>query len=211
MFTLSYTAGLMWRLSTLYIVKEVNHEDVSVMGLATLLFLITFIPSLFVFTYIAKKTEHIYVTILSLIVMIGMSVVVMFMTNAIGFYIANILLGVASAAWGGILFSITSDVMDSVCIDAEQHVESTMIGLRTFFLRMGYLIGGGIIAIIHIMTGYVPGATSQTPSAVFGIRLHAALIPAIFNLVALILLLKFYTLKGDRKRECLETLRAKGL
>ena len=211
MFTISYTAGLMWRLSTLYVVKEVIHEDVSIMGFATLLFLITFIPSLFVFTYIAKKTEHIYVTMLSIIFMIGMSVVVMFMTNAIGFYIANILLGVASAAWGGILFSITSDVMDSVCIDAEQHVESTMIGLRTFFLRMGYLIGGGIIAIIHIMTGYVPGATSQTPSAVFGIRMHAALIPAIFNLVALILLLKFYTLKGDRKRECLETLRAKGL
>ena len=211
MFTLSYTAGLMWRLSTLYVVKEVIHEDVSIMGFATLLFLITFIPSLFVFTYIAKKTEHIYVTMLSIIFMIGMSAVVMIMTNAIGFYIANILLGVASAAWGGILFSITSDVMDSVCIDAEQHVESTMIGLRTFFLRMGYLIGGGIIAIIHIMTGYVPGATSQTPSAVYGIRMHAALIPAIFNLVALILLLKFYTLKGDRKRECLETLRAKGL
>jgi len=143
--------------------------------------------------------------------MVVMGAIVMVMTNALGFYLANFALGVASAAWGGILFSITSDVMDSVCIDAEQHVESTMIGLRTFFLRSGYLIGGGIIAVIHIATGYHPGAATQTPAAQFGIRLHAGLIPLIFNLVALLLLLKFYTLKGDRKRECLETLRAKGL
>ena len=211
MFTLSYTAGLMWRVSTLYIVNDVIQEDISIMGLGTLFFMVGFFPFLFVFTYIAKKTEHIYVTEISLVCMLGMGIIVMVMTNALGYYLANFALGVASAAWGGILFSITSDVMDSVCVDAEQHVESTMIGIRTFFLRSGYLIGGGIIAVIHIATGYHPGATTQTPAAQFGIRLHAGLIPLIFNLVALLLLLKFYTLKGDRKRECLETLRAKGL
>ncbi|MFX0135858.1 MAG: hypothetical protein ACFFDN_19600, partial [Candidatus Hodarchaeota archaeon] len=103
------------------------------------------------------------------------------------------------------------DVMDSVCVDAERHVESTMIGIRTFFLRMSYLIGGGIIALVHILTGYIPGASQQSDSAILGIRLHAGLIPAIMLFVAAFLVIKFYTLKGDRKRECLETLRAKGL
>jgi GPH family glycoside/pentoside/hexuronide:cation symporter len=211
MFTLIEGAGLIGRLSTLYLVKEVIHEDISILGLGTLLFLVFFLPSLFIFSYIAKKTEHIYVSMLAMIFAISQAILIMFITNATGYYFASILSGLASAAWAGILFSITSDVMDSVCIDADQHVESTMIGIRTFFLRTTYLIGGALIAIIHIMTGYVPGATSQSPSAQFGIRLHAGLIPGIMALVALILVLKFYTLKGDRKRECMETLRAKGL
>jgi Na+/melibiose symporter-like transporter len=101
--------------------------------------------------------------------------------------------------------------MDSVCNDAERHVESTIIGIRTFFMRVSYLIGAPIIAAIHIWTGYRPGASEQSPEAIFGIRLHTGLIPAILVFVAAILLIKFYTLKGDRKRECLETLRAKGL
>ncbi len=211
MFTLFITAGLMSRVSTLYFIKEVLHEDIGILAPATLLFMAAFIPSLFIFTYIAKKTEHIYVTIIALILGGITGLLYMVITNAIGYYILRIMVGVASAAWGGILFSITSDVMDSVCIDAEQHVESTMIGIRTFFLRLSYLIGGAIIAAVHIATGYIPGATSQSDAAQFGIRLHTGLIPAIFAFIGVFLLIKFYTLKGDRKRECLETLRAKGL
>jgi Na+/melibiose symporter-like transporter len=171
----------------------------------------TFIPSLFLFTYIAKKTEHIYVLMIAMVFTFIRGMLVMFITDATGYYIVSILGGLGNAAWAGILFSITSDVMDSVTCDAGQHVESTMIGIRTFVLRAAYLVTGAIIAAIHILTGYVPGATSQTELAKFGIRVHAGLIPAILGLIAFILVFKFYTLKGDRKRECLENLRAKGL
>ena len=211
MFTLWITGTFMWQFSQLYIIKEVLNLEITVMAPAMLLFMAFFIPFLFIFTYIAKKTEHIYVSIMAILIVAVDLVLVMFITNTLGFYIVNILFGIGSAAWGGILFSITSDVMDSVCIDAEQHVESTMIGIRTFFLRIAYLAGGGIIAIVHIMTGYIPGATSQSPSAQLGLRLHAGLIPAIMLFVAAILVIKFYDLKGDKKRECLELLRAKGL
>jgi Na+/melibiose symporter-like transporter len=211
MFTLWITGTFMWQFSQLYIIREVLNLEITVMAPAMLLFMAFFIPFLFIFTYIAKKTEHIYVSIMAILIVAVDLVLVMFITNTLGFYIVNILFGIGSAAWGGILFSITSDVMDSVCIDAEQHVESTMIGIRTFFLRIAYLAGGGIIAIVHIMTGYIPGATSQSPSAQLGLRLHAGLIPAIMLFVAAILVIKFYDLKGDKKRECLELLRAKGL
>jgi GPH family glycoside/pentoside/hexuronide:cation symporter len=211
MFTLWITGTFMWQFSQLYIIREVLNLEITVMAPAMLLFMAFFLPFLFIFTYIAKKTEHIYVSIMAILIVAVDLVLVMFITNTLGFYIVNILFGIGSAAWGGILFSITSDVMDSVCIDAEQHVESTMIGIRTFFLRIAYLAGGGIIAIVHIMTGYIPGATSQSPSAQLGLRLHAGLIPAIMLFVAAILVIKFYDLKGDKKRECLELLRAKGL
>ncbi|MFX0135857.1 MAG: MFS transporter [Candidatus Hodarchaeota archaeon] len=211
MFTLWITATLMNRLSTLYLIKDVLNEDITILGPGTLIFMIGFIPFMFVFTYVAKKTEHIYVTIIAVLLLACNLVLLMFITTATQWYIIRFIGGVASAAWGGILFSITSDVMDSVCIDAEQHVESTMIGIRTFFLRISYLIGGAIIAAIHIATGYVPGASQQSDLAILGIRLHTGLIPAIMLFVAGFLLIKFYTLKGDRKRECMETLRAKGL
>ena len=210
-FLIEGMVGVMSRLSTLYLIKEVLNEDISILGPAMLLFLVFFIPSLFLFTYIAKKTEHIYVLMIAMSLSIIRGILIMFITDATGYYIVSILNGISNAAWAGILFSITSDVMDSVTCDAGQHVESTMIGIRTFFLRISYLVVGALIAAIHIMTGYVPGATSQSPSAQFGIRVHAGLIPAIMALIAFILVLKFYTLKGDRKRECLEILRAKGL
>jgi len=173
--------------------------------------MVAFFPSLFIFTYIAKKTEHIHVSMIAMALAIIRGILIMFITDATGYYIASILTGISNAAWAGILFSITSDVMDSVCVDAEQHVESTMIGIRTFFLRMGYAIGAVIIAAVQIATGYVPGAEQQSDLAILGIRVHAGLIPGLMCLISALIVIKFYTLKGDRKRECMETLRAKGL
>ncbi len=210
-FLIEGVAGVISRTSTFYLIKEVLHEDISILGPAMLLFLVFFIPSLFLFTYIVKKTEHIYAMMIAMVLTIIRGILIMFITDAIGYYIASILNGIGIAAWASILFSITSDVMDSVTCDAGQHVESTMIGIRTFFQRIAYLVVGALIAVIHIWTGYVPGAKTQTPLAQFGIRVHAGLIPAIMGLISFIVVLKFYTLKGDRKRECLENLRAMGL
>jgi len=211
MFTLWTTAGVLHRVSILYFIKDVLQEDITVLGPATLGFLLAFVPSIFIFSYIGKKTEHIHITMIALAVFTVTTTLLMFVTDALGFILIRTLVGVTAGAWGSLLFSITSDVMDSVTCDAEQHVESTMIGIRTFFIRLSYLISGAIVAAVHIATGYNAGAETQSDLALLGIRMHAGLIPALMGLAALLLLMKFYSLKGDRKRECLETLRAKGL
>jgi len=211
MFTLWTTAGVLNRVSILYFIRDVLQEDITVLGPATLGMMAAFIPSIFIFSYIAKKTEHIYATMSAFAVLFVVLIAHMFVTNALGFIIIRTLVGITAGAWGGVLFSITADVMDSVTCDAEQHVESTMIGIRTFFIRLSYLISGAIIAVVHIATGYNAGAETQSDLAILGVRMHTGLIPAIMALAGLLLLMKFYSLKGDRKRECMETLRAKGL
>jgi len=57
----------------------------------------------------------------------------------------------------------------------------------------------------------VPGASQQTTTAQWGIRLHAGIFPLIFLLTGAFLMIKFYDLKGDKKTALLESMRQKGL
>ena len=105
----------------------------------------------------------------------------------------------------------TADSNDSVCNTVGRHVESTLVGIRNFFNRIAYIVVGGVIAGIHIATGYVPGASQQTEFAQLGIRLHAGLVPILFLLTAAFLMIKFYDLKGDKRAALMESIHKKGL
>ncbi|MHA1257157.1 MAG: hypothetical protein ACTSPS_16325, partial [Promethearchaeota archaeon] len=70
---------------------------------------------------------------------------------------------------------------------------------------------GIILAGTHILTGYVPGATTQTELAQLGIRIHAGLFSAIFCFIGALLVLKFYDLKGEKREQIMASLREKGL
>ncbi|MHA1526544.1 MAG: MFS transporter, partial [Promethearchaeota archaeon] len=102
-----------------------------------------------------------------------------------------------------------ADTNDEVVNAAGRHVEASLMGIRTFFLRVAYLLTGAIIAGVHIATGYVPGASSQTELALIGIRIHTGGFPALFCLIAGILMVKFYDLKGEKKEALAASLRKK--
>jgi Na+/melibiose symporter-like transporter len=65
--------------------------------------------------------------------------------------------------------------------------------------------------VVHIATGYVPGAATQTDFAIIGIRIHTGLFPSLFVLIAALLMLKFFDLKGEKKEQLAASLREKGL
>jgi Na+/melibiose symporter-like transporter len=135
----------------------------------------------------------------------------MFVTTLTHLIIVYVSFGIVNGAYIAIIFSILADTNDEVVNAAGRHVEATLMGIRNFFLRIAYLITGVIITGIHLATGYVPGASTQSPLAVFGVRVHAGLVPAIFCLIAAILMVKFYDLKGEKKDQLAASLRAKRL
>ena len=210
-FTLQITAGAIWMASTFYYIKDILHEDIAIMTIMGVALFLSVIPSILIFSWVAKKTAHSNVTTIALFIMATAGFITLISTNIAGFLIAHIFMGIAAGAWASVLMSWTSDSMDSVVNAAGRHVEATLIGIRNFFNRIAYILVGVIIAGVHIYTGYVPGASQQTELAQLGIRIHTGGISCLLLLAGGILMLKFYDLKGDKKIAQMASIREKGL
>ncbi len=116
--------------------------------------------------------------------------------------------GMAAACFYIMIQPILSDCYDEVTVITGKHQEASMLGVRNFFFRLAVFVQAMTIAIVHILTSYdiTPGAV-QAPSAVFGVRLHTTLIPAIFCFVGTLVFYAFYDLHGKKKDEIQAKLR----
>jgi Na+/melibiose symporter-like transporter len=120
--------------------------------------------------------------------------------------------GIAGSCYTVMVLPITSDCYDEVTNACERHQEATLFGFRIIFLRIAVILQALLIGGIHIVTGYNqdPNAV-QTSLAVWGIRIHQALIPMIFCFVAGVIMLIGYDLKGEKLYTLKANLRDKGL
>jgi GPH family glycoside/pentoside/hexuronide:cation symporter len=100
-----------------------------------------------------------------------------------------------------------ADVIDDATIKTGKRQQAIYYGYQAFFIRLGYATIAVTIAIVHTLTGFVGGAPSlaqlraksPTPDlALFGIRIHAAIVPAILILVCTLVFWKFYDLTPDK-------------
>ena len=126
--------------------------------------------------------------------------------------IFSILRGIATSCTTFILMPIASDCYDEVTLACERHQEATLHGIRNFFVRSSLLFAAITIGWIHLITGYNQDPNAlQTPLAIWGIRIHRALIPMILCFTACIIVLLFYDLKGEKKITMKSKLREMGL
>jgi GPH family glycoside/pentoside/hexuronide:cation symporter len=132
---------------------------------------------------------------------------IFFVNGLIFFIIALLLFGVGL---GGQWFAdppAMADVLDDVAIRSGKRKDEIYYGYQTFFVRLSLVVQAVVFAIVHTLTGFVEGsidqadlfAKSPTPElALLGIRMHAALIPAILVLVCTLIFWKFYDLTPDK-------------
>jgi len=107
---------------------------------------------------------------------------------------------------------VAADVYDECTISDGKHQEAMYEGIRTFFFRGSIIFQAIVFTIIHILTGYNPDPhATQTPLAIWGLRIQMGLIPALLNLVAFIIMFKWYDLEGEKKLAVKEKLRKMGL
>ena len=107
---------------------------------------------------------------------------------------------------------VSSDVYDEVTVTTGKHQEAMYQGIRTFFDRLSLIFVGIVILVVHILTGYDPDPTAtQTPFAVWGIRIHMALIPMILNFLCFIIMHFKYDLYGEKQKALKPKLRELGL
>jgi GPH family glycoside/pentoside/hexuronide:cation symporter len=120
--------------------------------------------------------------------------------------------GIASSCFMVMVLPVMSDCYDEVTLASGKHQEATLLGIRTIFMRSSIIFQALIIAWIHIITGYNPnpGAT-QTASAIWGIRIHRALIPMILCFFACLVMVLWYDLEGEKKLTMKAKMRELGL
>jgi GPH family glycoside/pentoside/hexuronide:cation symporter len=120
--------------------------------------------------------------------------------------------GIPYAGYTIMITPIVSDCFDDVATATGKRQEATLQGIRTFFFRVAIVVQGVALAAIHIMTGYNPNPrATQTPLAIWGIRVHAGLIPIILMVIASIVVYKWYDLRGEKKAQMLVKLKEMGL
>ena len=126
--------------------------------------------------------------------------------------IFSVLRGITTSCTIYAVIPISADTYDEVTLACGRHQEAILHGIRNFFVRSSLLFAALIIGGIHIATGYNQDPSAiQTPLAIWGIRIHRALIPMILCFTACILFLLFYDLKGEKKLTLKSKLRELGL
>jgi len=209
--TLHQCARLLRIASELYMIKDVLNLDMTAIALLSFIFLICFIPSMILSSFIVKKIGHANLWIICLILLVFFYISALWITTLTQLIILYVLYGVVIGAQSSVMYAMIADTNDQVVSAAERHVEGTLGGIRTFFTRMAYIVTGAIIAGIHLATGYIPGASTQTPLALMGVRMHYGGVPALFVGIAAILMFKFYDIKGEKREQLMASLKAKRL
>jgi len=205
------TCWIMGVASELYVFKHILGVPYSYALISILTGFLAFAVAVPFWFWVAKKIGHAKAYKLGTLLFGLTQIPYIFVNTFIEYVIFYTIAGVGWSAVSVISFAIFADVSDEVALSMEKRLESTLTGIRVFVMRLSVIITAIVIVSVHIMTGYNPDATAQTPLATWGIRLHFAVIPALVVFVAFIVLIKWYDLEGEKKEKLFAALESKGL
>jgi GPH family glycoside/pentoside/hexuronide:cation symporter len=124
-----------------------------------------------------------------------------FLESYLAIIIIIIIWGTAQGAYWLMIFPVFSEVIDESVVKTGKREEGTYTGLQQFFGRLGLIIQVMSFAIVHELTGFVEGADTQTPLAIWGIHMHLALIPMICILLGALVFWKLFDLRPEKIEE----------
>ncbi|MFX1339726.1 MAG: MFS transporter [Promethearchaeota archaeon] len=211
-FMLLSLAGILNTASGVYFMKDVLRlplYNAIFVGLATFIGFMLFIPF---WANTVRRIGHVKTMKLSLILIAFAYLPALWITTLLEAIIYAFLAGFIAGAFWITLGPITADVNDENTVTIGKHQEGALAGIRTFFFRFALIFQAVIFTVVHINTGYNPNPKAiQTPLAVWGIRIHMGLIPAILAILAFIIMMRWYDLEGEKKILIKQKLKDMGL
>jgi Na+/melibiose symporter-like transporter len=120
--------------------------------------------------------------------------------------IAMFIWGIGEGGYWVMLAPVFSIMIDESVVMTGRRKEGIYNGFQTFVSRGALVFQALSFSIVHTLTGFLEGSSTQTPEAVMGIQIHFALLPMIFMLIATIILWKFFKLTPNRVKENKEKL-----
>jgi Na+/melibiose symporter-like transporter len=178
-------------------------------GLAWFLGYVLFIPF---WSNMSKRYGHGKIMILSCILIGLVYLPQLWITTLFEAIMFSFLGGFVAGSFWVTLGPVAADVNDEITTQTGKHQEAMYEGIRTLFYRLAYIIQAVIFVLVHVATGYDPDPNAvQTPLAVWGVRIHAGLIPSICGILAFIIMYKYYDLVGEKQSALKPRLKKMGL
>ena len=215
-----YQVGaVMIQTSAFYIVTYVLDAPAETITLLLGSMLLGALISVPLWTYFSKRVnDNRKMGLIAGFILVYTFIPFIFIEDLILWMIFLIFLGVGIGGHWFIDAPLITDVLDDIAVKTNKRQQAIYYGYQAFFARFGGTFIALTISITHILTGFIEGmpnlsdliAASPTPEmAIFGIRIHSAIVPALFVLITVLLFWKYYDLTPDKvaaNREKLEEL-----
>jgi Na+/melibiose symporter-like transporter len=180
---------------TIYIIKSDNPTVETLIAAGFLIGAFVGVP---IWLKIGRKygtrKGYIYGSLLCIIFAIPL----LFVTDFILIIIFLSLLGASYASMWTLLYPGFSEVIDEIVVTTGKRKEGAYTGVRTFVGRLAFVIQALAFAIVHTLTNFKPGAKTQEPLALWGIRFIYMGIPLICFIMCFILIFFFYDLTPEK-------------
>ncbi len=188
--------------STLYETRFILQTEADIVTVIILMLFVGGLISLPFWIYFTNKTGNNRRTcILAALLMGVFAAPLTFMGNLPGVLVFIFLYGIAFGGYWPLITPVYGDIIDESVVISGLRREATYGGIRQFFLNLGRVIQAFTLATVHELTGFVEGSDVQSPLALFGIKLHFGLIPAILILIGVLVFWKFYDITPEKSRE----------
>lgn len=210
--TLYYTAVTLYIASSIYFMKDILKLPLIYSIFTNIGYYIGFVIGVPIWANYAKKNGFRKTYVLGLLMLIFCFLPILWITTIEETVVFGFIYGFFAGCVIIMFVPIASDCYDEISTFTGTRDEATLQGIRNFFITITYLVYGPIIAIVHIAFGYNPDpSATQTPLAIWGIRVHMGLIPMILMCLAFFIAYKWYDLEGEKKQEVIAKLKSMGL
>ena len=145
----------------------------------------------------------------SALVMAVFSFPMFFVSSQLGFTVLMSLWGLGFGGFWLFMTPALADVIDELVLHTGKREDGLYMGFRAFFGRLSYASQALIFWAVHGLTGFA--ADPRSSSAVMGIKLHLAILPAALVLVGIVVFAGMNTITGENARSVREALRKSGL
>ena len=210
-YTCEITAMTLVSASTIYMFRYVyrlNYAYAAIPGLAGLIGFVIVVP----FWYNYARKHGFKKTYWVCFILHGLTFIpFLFITDYLSVIIFTFISAIFYSGEVTMLMPVASDTYDEVSSVMEKRVDATLVGVRNFFFRVAFLAVGVIIPLVHVLTAFDPNLSIQSPLAVWGVRVHAALIPMIILIGMGLIFRKYYTLEGKEKEALVMKLKDIGI
>ncbi|MHA1718055.1 MAG: MFS transporter [Promethearchaeota archaeon] len=195
-----------------YVVKYDLQKDAIWGSIVLAGFILGALGSIFIWVWYSQKIKN-----NRKMLIIGVFLNTIFLLPLIFFWdvysllVATFLLGIGGGALRVGRNPVIADVVDESVAISGKRFEGSMMGFYTFFNRLALIVQGVIFAVVHQLTGFDADSTTQTKTALIGIRIHTALIPMILCLLGLIFFIKIYDITPEKSKKIQEQIKEMGL
>ncbi|MGD9940636.1 MAG: MFS transporter [Clostridia bacterium] len=145
----------------------------------------------------------------SALVMAVFSLPMFFVSSQLGFTVMITFWGLGFGGFWLFMTPAMADVIDELVLRSGKREDGLYMGFRAFFGRLSYASQALIFWAVHGLTGFA--ADPRSASAVIGIKLHLAVIPAGLLLIGVVVFAGMNTITGGSARSVREGLRKAGL